>query len=276
MSANQGGPGARERMLGRLRAAAPVPTTPASTQLAALEARIDGHFEGRRKRLASSATGATGLPAANHAATTMRDALINLHAEAWCASEAGWPASLAERIAQDLGRDHARQTPARLLLDCGSAEGRALAGALAALSVAVVPVGFDRPINAWKPELFDTIDAGFTVARSGIASTGTLIIEPSPSAPRTVSLLPPLHIALVYADTLHADLHAAVKSERWCDGMPTNLVLISGPSKTTDIQLTLAYGAHGPKRVWVVIVERERHNAAGGVDAALGPQGDYA
>jgi L-lactate dehydrogenase complex protein LldG len=36
--------------------------------------------------------------------------------------------------------------------------------------------------------------------------------------------------------------------------MPTNLVMVSGPSKTSDIQQTLAYGAHGPRRLWVVIV----------------------
>jgi L-lactate dehydrogenase complex protein LldG len=37
--------------------------------------------------------------------------------------------------------------------------------------------------------------------------------------------------------------------------MPTNLVLVSGPSKTSDIQQTLAYGAHGPRALWVVIVD---------------------
>ena len=72
-----------------------------------------------------------------------------------------------------------------------------------------------------------------------------------------MSLVPPLHIALVYADRLHADLHAAMRAEQWASGMPTNLVLVSGPSKTSDIQQTLAYGAHGPRELWVVIVERE-------------------
>ncbi|MNT35871.1 Lactate utilization protein C [compost metagenome] len=114
-------------------------------------------------------------------------------------------------------------------------------------------IGYDRPIEAWKAELFDTIDAGFTVARSGIAATGTLVVAPDAGSPRTVSLVPPLHVALVRASTLHADLHMAVRTERWSDGMPANLVLISGPSKTSDIQQTLAYGAHGPRRLWVVI-----------------------
>jgi L-lactate dehydrogenase complex protein LldG len=113
---------------------------------------------------------------------------------------------------------------------------------------------FAQPLEQWKAELFDTVDAGFTVARSGIASTGTLILAPDAGTPRTVSLVPPLHIALVHARTLHPDLHAAARAERWSEGMPTNLVLASGPSKTSDIQQTLAFGAHGPRWMWVVIV----------------------
>ena len=88
-----------------------------------------------------------------------------------------------------------------------------------------------------------------------IGSTG--LLAPDAVSPRTVSLVPPLHIALVYAHTLHADLHQAMHAERWQDGMPTNLVLATGPSRTSDIQQTLAFGAHGPRWTWVVIVTGE-------------------
>ncbi len=118
-------------------------------------------------------------------------------------------------------------------------------------------LAFDRPLQDWKGELFGTVDAGFTVARSGIAATGTLVLAPDTDSPRTVSLVPPLHIALVHAHTLHADLHQALHAERWQDGMPTNLVLATGPSLTSDIQQTLAFGAHGPRWTWVVIVTGE-------------------
>jgi L-lactate dehydrogenase complex protein LldG len=140
----------------------------------------------------------------------------------------------------------------RLLLDRASPEGAALA---AALPAAVQTIPFSQPLEAWKGILFSSIDAGFTVARSGIAATGTLVLAPDAGSPRTVSLVPPLHVALVYASTLHADLHAAVHAEGWSAGMPANLVLVSGPSKTSDIQQTLAYGAHGPAALWVVIVD---------------------
>ncbi|MGT2432808.1 LutC/YkgG family protein [Cupriavidus basilensis] len=226
---------ARERMLGRLRAAAPAATSDASM----LDARIDAHYQARRE--AASAMPATPIELAQ----AMQAALGASHAQAWCASADAWPAQLADKLAAAGVR--------RLLLDPAGAEGAAL---VRALHAPVAAIAYDRPIDAWKSELFDTVDAGFTVARSGIAGTGTLILAPDAQTPRTVSLVPPLHIALVYADTLHPDLHAAARAERWSAGMPTNLVLVSGPSKTSDIQQTLAYGAHGPRELWVIIVTR--------------------
>ncbi|HIC7214156.1 LutC/YkgG family protein [Burkholderia stabilis] len=222
---------ARAAILARLRGAAP---GVAATAAPALDARIDTHYDTRR---ASAAHDPHTL------AQAMQAALTASHAEVWCATGDAWPAQLAARLAEAGVR--------RLLLDPARAESAALTRAL---PDAIAPVPFDRPIDAWKSELFDTIDAGFTVARSGIAATGTVVLAPDPGTPRTVSLVPPLHVALVHAHTLHADLHAAVRAERWHAGMPTNLVLVSGPSKTSDIQQTLAYGAHGPRRLWVVIV----------------------
>ena len=53
--------------------------------------------------------------------------------------------------------------------------------------------------------------------------------------------------------TIHADLHSAITTEGWKDGLPTNALLICGPSKTADIQQTLAYGAHGPRELVVLL-----------------------
>jgi L-lactate dehydrogenase complex protein LldG len=109
----------------------------------------------------------------------------------------------------------------------------------------------------FKPRLFNQIDAGFTVAQAALADTGTLILRPHPGAPRSLSLVPPLHVALVWSDTLYPSLPVALQAERWTEGLPGNVVLISSPSKTSDIQQTLAFGAHGPRALWVFIVERE-------------------
>ncbi|MCS0628794.1 lactate utilization protein [Telluria mixta] len=221
---------ARDRILGRLRAA-----TPHGAGINDLERRIAAHFDTRRDDTSQ-----------NVLARRMQAALEAVRAQAWCAGAGEWPALLAQRIVDAGVR--------RIVVDAATPEGRALR---AALPANVEPIAFDRPLEHWKAELFGTVDAGFTVARSGIAATGTLVLAPDAISPRTVSLVPPLHIALVYAHTLHADLHQALHTERWQDGMPTNLVLATGPSRTSDIQQTLAFGAHGPRWTWVVIVTGE-------------------
>ena len=222
---------ARERMLGRLRAAAPA----TAGDVSSIDSAIDGHYAARRAQ--APLTPRQRIDA-------MQAALRAAHADVDCVKADAWPALLARRLESGQVR--------RLLLDTAGAEGRALR---AALPATVETLSFDRPLAQWKTELFDPVDAGFTVARSGIAATGTLILAPDAATPRTVSLAPPLHVCLVYTSTLHADLHAAARAERWADGMPANLVLVSGPSKTSDIQQTLAYGAHGPRWLWVLIID---------------------
>lgn len=217
--------GARERMLGKLRAA-----NATGPSRADIDTRIATHY-------------APVESTVEERVASMVKAMTAVRADVWCARADEWPAQLAAKLA-----GHGVK---RLLMDPARAEAVALRQALPAT---IAPLAFDRPLEAWKNELFDNVDAGFTVARSGIAATGTLILAPDHGTPRSVSLAPPLHVALVYASSLHADMYTAVKAERWRDGLPSNLVLASGPSKTSDIQQTLAYGAHGPRWMWVIIV----------------------
>ena len=107
----------------------------------------------------------------------------------------------------------------------------------------------------WKDDLFDVCQAGITHCAGAIADTGTLVLLPDGGEPRTISLVPPCHIALLAASTIADNLAGLVNTGRWQQAMPTNLLLVSGPSKTADIQQTLAYGAHGPSRLLVVLVE---------------------
>lgn len=113
---------------------------------------------------------------------------------------------------------------------------------------------FEQPIDHWKAELFNDIDVGITRASCAVAETGTLALLSSPQSPRTLSLVPPINICIVDAARLYRSLPEALAKEGWASAMPTNLIFISGPSKTADIQQTLAYGAHGPKDL-IVIVE---------------------
>ena len=137
-----------------------------------------------------------------------------------------------------------------LLVGKGTRHGAALA---ARPQHAVSIVTYSQPAANWCDELFDDIDAAVTTARSAIADTGSLILWPDAQEPRLMSLVPPVHFVLLDARAIHADLHAAMTAENWAAGMPTNALVISGPSKTADIQQTLAYGAHGPREVIVLL-----------------------
>ena len=161
--------------------------------------------------------------------------------------EADWPQRLAALL-----RDKGVRS---LLLAPHTPHGQRAAQAITTLPDAPRLHAFDRPIDAWKAELFHNIDAGFTTTRAAIAETGSLIVWPDAQEPRTMSLVPPIHFALAHAERLHANFHEAIAREGWAaSGMPSNALLISGPSKTSDIQQTLAYGAHGPRELVLLLV----------------------
>jgi L-lactate dehydrogenase complex protein LldG len=140
-----------------------------------------------------------------------------------------------------------------LLLAPGTAHGARAAEGLKGTGVACL--AYDRPIEAWKAELFNDIQASLTGARGAIAETGSLILWPDAQEPRLMSLVPPVHIVLLEAAAIHATLIDAMGAENWAAGLPSNALLISSPSKTADIQQTLAYGAHGPKDLVVLLKE---------------------
>ena len=105
--------------------------------------------------------------------------------------------------------------------------------------------------SATRSWLFEGLQAGLTHARAALAETGSLVIETGPEEPRTLSLVPPLSIVLVRESSLMSGVTALMQQQTG-QRMPTNLLLVSGPSKTADIQQTLAYGAHGPKELVIV------------------------
>lgn len=114
---------------------------------------------------------------------------------------------------------------------------------------------YERSIEDWKEELFYAVDAGLTSTLGGIAETGTLMLWSSPDEPRTLSLVPPIHIAILDTDQLYTTFAEAVQKQGWLEqGLPTNALLISGPSRSADIAQVLAYGVHGPKELVVVLV----------------------
>jgi L-lactate dehydrogenase complex protein LldG len=118
-------------------------------------------------------------------------------------------------------------------------------------------VTYEGQIEDFKEQLFG-IDAAVTSTVGGIADTGALILWPDQKEPRLMSLVPPVHIAVLEADKIYTTFSEAMQANDWAQKMPTNVVLISGPSKTADIELTLAFGVHGPKELIVLILHENR------------------
>jgi len=113
-------------------------------------------------------------------------------------------------------------------------------------------VAYREPVEAFKETLFQ-IDAGVTSTRGGLADTGAIVLWPTAQEPRLLSLVPAVHVAVLDADSIHASLEEMMTAENWAAGMPTNALLISGPSKTADIEFTLVFGVHGPKELILLI-----------------------
>jgi L-lactate dehydrogenase complex protein LldG len=114
---------------------------------------------------------------------------------------------------------------------------------------------YEKPIEGWKSDLFRTIDFSVTGARAGLAETGSLVLWPDATEPRLMSLAPPLHVVVLEADRLYENFADLLAREDWRRGMPTNALLISGPSKTADIEQTLAFGIHGPKQLITLLLD---------------------
>jgi L-lactate dehydrogenase complex protein LldG len=98
-------------------------------------------------------------------------------------------------------------------------------------------------------------EIGISGVSLAVAETGTLALASRPGQERMASLSPPVHVAVVEAAQIVPDLFDFFDRLQ-ADGLenlPSNLVLVTGPSKTGDIELTLTTGVHGPGK-WHVIV----------------------
>ncbi|RRV04127.1 lactate utilization protein [Pseudomonas sp. v388] len=179
--------------------------------------------------------------------TRLRTLMEAVHTEIHLCSEQDWPRRLGELV-----RD--RQLPS-LLIAPATPHGRRVSEHWS-LHADLPPLkSYERPVEDWKTELFDDTPASFTATRGAIAATGSLIVWPTREEPRLMSLVPPVHFALLKASEIHDNLYEVQIAQNWASDMPTNALLISGPSKTADIEQVLAYGAHGPKDLVVLIVE---------------------
>jgi L-lactate dehydrogenase complex protein LldG len=101
-------------------------------------------------------------------------------------------------------------------------------------------------------------DIGITTAQAAIAETGTLILESEKERHRLVSLLPPIHLAVLRAGDICLTIGEALdRLSREKERMSRAITFITGPSRTADIELTLTVGVHGPKELYVIIIDED-------------------
>jgi L-lactate dehydrogenase complex protein LldG len=106
----------------------------------------------------------------------------------------------------------------------------------------------------------DGTDAtGLSHAFGAVAETGTLVMTSGAANPTTINFLPEHHIVVVEASTIEGDLEkivAAVRDKFGKGTMPRTVNMITGPSRSGDIEQKLLLGAHGPRALHIVVVDR--------------------
>ena len=103
------------------------------------------------------------------------------------------------------------------------------------------------------------LDAGIGISGVdyALADTGTLVVLSGPGHARSVSLVTPVHVALVKEEQLLADLNDLFPLLKERGSLSSAIALITGPSRTADIEMTLVVGVHGPQQLHVVLLTQE-------------------
>jgi L-lactate dehydrogenase complex protein LldG len=112
-------------------------------------------------------------------------------------------------------------------------------------------------VRRWDQLTVDELygfDCGLTDVYAAVAETGSLVIRPSPSHGRAISLVPTVHVAIIEPRNLLPDL-VDLFEKLSHEGLGSGCTLISGPSKTADIEMNLVTGMHGPGTVHAFILE---------------------
>ncbi|HQT89488.1 MAG TPA: lactate utilization protein [Acidiphilium sp.] len=110
-----------------------------------------------------------------------------------------------------------------------------------------------------EPSDLISIQEGF----AGIAETGTLLLSSGATTPTTLNLLPDTAIVALDVARLVGPYEDAFDALRAAGAMPRNVMLVTGPSRSADIERTLELGAHGPRRLHIVLIGDDAAAATG-------------
>ncbi len=140
--------------------------------------------------------------------------------------------------------------------------------------IAVVEALNIRKIHVWEPSLqqllkhygfpfldnrmsFEDSEAGITSCEALIARNGSILISNANMSGRTLSIYPPIHIVMAKASRIVMDIKHGLSliRERYGDKIPSMISVVTGPSRTTCMANELMLGGHGPKGLYVFLIE---------------------
>ncbi len=121
--------------------------------------------------------------------------------------------------------------------------------------VPLISLPSDEKINQTT---LHTCDASVTSCEYLIARTGSIVMSSAQQQGRTVSVYAPVHICIAYTDQLVYDIKEVLQliKEKYQDNLPSMITFATGPSRTADIEKTLVVGVHGPKEVYLFLVDK--------------------
>ena len=115
---------------------------------------------------------------------------------------------------------------------------------------------YEFPFYSTDTEFLNA-DVGITYCEALVARNGSVLVSNGTAAGRRLSIYPHIHIVIAYTSQLVLDLKDGFKvlKEKYPENMPSMISNITGPSRTADIEKTLVLGAHGPKELYVFLLE---------------------
>ena len=115
----------------------------------------------------------------------------------------------------------------------------------------------NQGFNQFSATDIATAEASITTCESLIARTGSILLSSGQESGRTTSIYAPIHICIAYSRQLVYDVKEGLQTLKtdYGDKLPSFITLATGPSRTADIEKTLVVGVHGPKEVFVFLVE---------------------
>jgi L-lactate dehydrogenase complex protein LldG len=121
--------------------------------------------------------------------------------------------------------------------------------------------------DKWNEQFSNTInlencDAAITACEYLVARTGTIVMSAAEQSGRTVSVYAPIHICIAYVNQLVYDIKETLQllKDKYGGNIPSLITFATGPSRTADIEKTLVVGVHGPKEVYLFLVDNPAKN----------------